>query len=116
MTAPVCTVSGVLTDAVGVAKARALVHARVLDGRPGAVPSGTAVAIERITTLTDAAGAWQAVLPQGARVRIQIPAAGIDHEGTIPSASAVAFDVLFRTMTPCGDRRRPRGSVGFPTF
>lgn len=103
MTAPsTCIVSGALTDASGAAKARAIVRARVLDDDAGSVLSGAAVAIEPVTTLTDAAGAWSIVLPQGARVRVQLPAAGIDHVGTIPSASSVAFDVLFQSMTPYG--------------
>lgn len=97
-----CTVSGSLTDASGAAKARALVRARVLDDDAGSVLSGTTVAIEPVKALTDTAGAWAIALPQSARVRIQIPAAGIDHVGTVPAAASVAFEVLFPSMTPYG--------------
>lgn len=102
MAAPVCTVSGTLTDAAGAAKARALVRARVLDDDAGSVRSGVAVSIEAVTTVTDAAGAWSIALPQGASVRIELPAAGVDHVGTMPETSTVAFDVLFQSMTPYG--------------
>lgn len=102
MAAPVCTVSGTLTDAAGTAKARAVVRARVLDDEEGSVLTGFAVSIEPVTTVTDAAGTWSVVLPQGAIVRIQIPVAGIDHVGTVPDASTVAFDVLFGSMAPYG--------------
>ena len=102
MAAPVCTVSGTLTDAAGAARARALVRARVLDDDAGSVRSGVAVSIEAVTTVTDAAGAWSIALPQGASVRVELPAAGVDHVGTLPAAATVAFDVLFPSMTPYG--------------
>ena len=102
MAAPVCTVSGTLTDAAGTAKARAVVRARVLDDEEGSVLTGFAVSIEPVTTVTDAAGAWSITLPQGARVRIELPAAGVDHVGTVPETSTVAFDVLFQSMSPYG--------------
>ena len=102
MAAPTCTVSGTLTDAAGAAKARALVRARVLDDDVGSVLSGVAVSIEAVTVVTDAAGEWSIVLPQGASVRIELPAAGVDHVGTVPETSTVAFDVLFQSMSPYG--------------
>lgn len=102
MAAPVCTVSGTLTSAAGAAKARAVVRARVLDDEAGAVLSGVAVSIEPVTIVTDQDGAWSIGLPQGASVRIELPAAGVDHVGTLPESSTVAFDVLFQSMTPYG--------------
>lgn len=102
MAAPTCTVSGTLTDAAGAAKARALVRARVLDDDVGSVLSGVAVSIEAVTVVTDAAGEWSIVLPQGASVRLEIPSAGVDHVGTIPDASTLTFDTLFQSMTPYG--------------
>lgn len=102
MAAPACVVSGVLTDAAGAVRPRALVRARVLDDGEGSVLSGVAVSIEALTTVTDAAGAWAISLPQGASVRIELPAAGVDHVGTMPETATVAFDVLFQSMTPYG--------------
>lgn len=102
MAAPACIVSGVLTDAAGAVRARAIVRARVLDDAEGSVLSGVAVSIEPLTVMTDADGAWSLTLPQGASVRIQLPAAGVDHVGILPETSTVAFDVLFPSLAPYG--------------
>jgi len=115
MAAPVCTVSGTLTDTAGTARARALVRARVLDRGKGLVRDGVAVGIGTVTTVTDAAGAWSIALPQAARIRLEVPAAGVDHVGKLPDASTVAFDVLFPTMTPYRDGGRRGACQAFPT-
>ena len=100
MAAPVCTVSGVVTDGTGTAWPRAIVRARILDGGRGLVRDGVAVGLGTVTVLTGISGEWAVALPQGARIRVEIPAAGVDHVGLLPSSSAVTFDVLFPTMRP----------------
>ncbi len=91
MAAPVCTVSGVVTDGIGTAWPRAIVRARILDAGKGLVRDGVAVELGTVAALTGTSGEWAVALPQGARIRLEIPAAGVNHVGLLPSSSAVTF-------------------------
>ena len=103
MTAPAsCTVSGTLYTAAGAALEGRLVRFRILpnDSAEEALlgyPPSDAV----MTTSTDpqevesgSSGAWSIAVPQGAVIRVEIPALQIDHIGTVPAASTATLDDL----------------------
>ena len=103
MTAPAtCTISGTLYTAAGAALEGRLVRIRVL---PYDVltdylleyPPADWIA----TTTTDptevetnSSGVWSVTVPQGAVIRVEIPAAQIDHAGTVPAESTATLDDL----------------------
>lgn len=103
MTAPAtCTISGTLYTAAGAALEGRLVRIRVLpsDSMEEALlgyPPSDAI----VTTTTDpqevesgASGSWSIAVPQGAVIRVEIPAMQVDHVGTVPSESTATLDDL----------------------
>lgn len=103
MTAPAtCTISGTLYTAAGAALEGRLVRFRVLpsDSAEQALygyPPSDAV----MTASTDpqevesnSSGLWSITVPQGAVVRVEIPALRIDHVGSVPAASTATLDDL----------------------
>lgn len=103
MAAPAtCTISGTLYTAAGAALEGRLVRIRVLpydalDNFLLEYPPMDWVA----TTSTDpqevetnASGEWSITVPQGAVVHVEIPAAQINHAGTVPAESTATLDDL----------------------
>lgn len=98
-TVATCTLSGALANGAGAAMANEFVRARIIDcHESGFVSDDGPVSIGAAVVMTDASGAWSFTFPQGARVRVEIPAAGIDHVGTLPEASTSAFTDLYPSM------------------
>lgn len=94
-----CILSGVLADGAGTAVANEFVRARIIDcHESGFVSDDGPVSIGAAVVMTDDAGVWSFTFPQGARVRVEIPAAGIDHVGTLPEAPTSAFADLYSSM------------------
>jgi hypothetical protein len=103
MTAPAtCTISGTLYTAAGAALEGRLVRIRVLpydsldkfllEYPPADWIPTTSVDPQEVET--SSAGAWSVTVPQGAVIRVEIPAAYIDHAGTVPSESTATLDDL----------------------
>lgn len=103
MTAPAtCTISGTLYTAAGVALEGRLVRIRVLpydsltdyllEYPPAEWIPTTSVDPQEVES--NASGMWSVVAPQGATIRLEIPAAYIDHAGTVPTASTATLDDL----------------------
>lgn len=103
MTAPAtCTISGTLYTAAGAALEGRLVRIRVLpysvltdvllDYPPDDTTPTTSTDPQEVET--GASGTWSIVAPQGAVVRVEIPAAYIDHVGTVPAETTATLDDL----------------------
>lgn len=97
-----CTLSGTLYTAAGAALEGRLVRIRVLpyagltdflmEYPPGDDVMMTSTDPQEVET--SSLGAWSIVVPQGAVIRVEIPAAYIDHAGTVPAASTATLDDL----------------------
>lgn len=97
-----CTISGTLYTAAGAALEGRLVRIRVLpyddlstfllEYPPPDWIATTSVDPQEVET--SSLGAWSIVVPQGAVIRVEIPAAYIDHAGTVPAASTATLDDL----------------------
>ena len=103
MTAPAtCTISGTLYTAAGAALEGRLVRIRVLpygdlstfllEYPPADWMPTTSVDPQEVET--NSSGGWSIVAPQGAVIRVEIPAAHIDHAGTVPTAATATLDDL----------------------
>lgn len=95
-----CTISGTLYTAAGAALEGRLVRMRVLPyDSLGQYLTEYPPADWIPTTSTDpqsvetaANGTWSITVPQGAVIRVEIPAAYIDHAGTVPEESTATLD------------------------
>lgn len=103
MTAPAtCTISGTLYTAAGAALEGRLVRIRVLpydvltdfllEYPPADWMPTTSTDPQEVET--NSSGVWSIVVPQGAVIRVEIPAAYIDHAGTVPTAATATLDDL----------------------
>lgn len=103
MTAPAtCTISGTLYTAAGATLEGRLVRIRVLpydaltdfltDYPPADWIPTTSTDPQEVETASN--GTWSIIAPQGAVIRVEIPAAYIDHAGTVPAAATATLDDL----------------------
>lgn len=101
MAAPAtCTLSGTLYGPTGSAVAGALVRARVVSSEPPVAAGGGHASGDPSVVFTGTDGAWSIALPQGLTVWLEIPAAGVDHAFTVPSAAtATLSDVSLNRRT-----------------
>ena len=103
MTAPAtCTISGTLYTAAGAALEGRLVRIRVLpydvltdfllEYPPADGIATTSIDPQEVET--NASGVWSIDAPQGAVIRVEIPAAYIDHAGMVPTETTATLDDL----------------------
>lgn len=95
MTAPICTVTGVLKSLAGTPRPGALVAVSLdTPGRGVTFLAGAALARDEVRTETDAAGDFSLTLRQGARVVLRIPDLGLHAQLLIPNAASVTLQEL----------------------
>lgn len=84
---PTCVISGTVYNGASAAE-NVLVRYRTLLPVDGSIH--VVVSAQEARTASD--GTWSATLTQGATCRIEIPAAGIDRWGVVPSSSTATAD------------------------
>ena len=89
-----CTVSGTLYSASGAGAAGALVRARVISDEPPVAGGDGYLSGEAVSTFAASDGSWSLALPQGATVWLEIQAAGINHETTVPASATADVTTL----------------------
>lgn len=92
-----CTISGTVLNPAGDGMTGRLVRARVLQAVLDV--TGT-VSGAPVTAKTDADGAFEIDLPQGATCRIEIPETGLDAVFVVPARDASDLSALSLAATP----------------
>jgi len=114
MSAPsTCTLSGKVYESGALATTVYLVRIRVngTETSTAGTPTGDGQSVGNATCVYTSAGLWSLVLPQGVTFRIEIPAAGLNAVGTVPTSSTADLADITLEDYVTWSRRNPGSTL-----